>query len=63
MFLYNYFPNLEITRYRNYLLLGIVLFLVGLQFVVFALIADMVKTSRQLTEELFYQWKKDKYKK
>lgn len=61
VFLYNYFPNFEITRYRNYLLLGIALFLVGLQFVVFALIADMIKTSRQLTEEFLYQWKREKY--
>jgi glycosyltransferase involved in cell wall biosynthesis len=62
-FLYHYLPNFEITRYRNYLITGIALFLVGLQFVVFALIADMVKSSRQLTEELMYQWKKDKYDK
>lgn len=61
IFLFNYFPDFNITRYRNYLIFGIALFLVGLQFVVFALIADMIKTSRQLTEELLYQWKKDKY--
>ncbi|MDP1883938.1 MAG: glycosyltransferase family 2 protein [Candidatus Moranbacteria bacterium] len=61
IFLFNYFPDLNITRYRNYLIFGIALFLVGLQFVVFALIADMIKSSRQLTEELMYQWKKDKY--
>lgn len=63
IFLYNYFPDFNITRYRNYLILGISLFLVGLQFVVFALIADMIKSTRQLTEELMYQWKKDKYSK
>jgi hypothetical protein len=61
IFLYNYFPDFKITQYRNYLIFGIALFLVGLQFVVFALIADMIKSSRQLTEELLYQWKKDKY--
>ncbi|MDP1833438.1 MAG: glycosyltransferase family 2 protein [Candidatus Moranbacteria bacterium] len=60
-FLFNYFPDFKITQYRNYLIFGIALFLVGLQFVVFALIADMIKSSRQLTEELMYQWKKDKY--
>lgn len=63
IFLWNYFPDFKITQYRNYLIFGIALFLVGLQFVVFALIADMIKSSRQLTEELMYQWKKDKYKK
>ncbi|MDO8241131.1 MAG: glycosyltransferase family 2 protein [Candidatus Moranbacteria bacterium] len=61
IFLYNYFPDFKITQYRNYLIFGIALFLVGLQFVVFALIADMIKSSRQLTEELMYQWKKDKF--
>ena len=61
IFLYNYFPDFKITQYRNYLIFGIALFLVGLQLVVFALIADMIKSSRQLTEELLYQWRKDKY--
>lgn len=63
IFLWNYFPEFNITQNRNYLIFGISLFLVGLQFVVFALIADMVKSSRQLTEEFMYQWKKEKYKK
>lgn len=63
IFLYNYFPDFKITQYRNYLIFGIAFFLVGLQFVVFALIADMIKSSRQLTEDLMYQWKKEKYKK
>jgi hypothetical protein len=35
--------------------------LLGIQLIVFALIADMIKSSRQLTEELMYQWRKDKY--
>jgi glycosyltransferase involved in cell wall biosynthesis len=61
VFLYNYFPNFEVTQHRNYLILGISLFLIGLQFVVFALIADMIKANRKLTEEFMYQWKKDKY--
>lgn len=63
IFLWNYFPDFKITENRNYLIFGTSLFLIGLQFVVFALIADMVKSSRQLTEEFMYQWKKDKYKK
>lgn len=61
VFLFNYLLDFKITPYRNYLIFGITLFLVGLQFVVFALIADMVKSSRQLTEEFMYQWKKEKY--
>ena len=63
VFLYKYFPNLEVTQHRNYLILGISLFLIGLQFVVFALIADMIKGNRRLNEEFMYQWKKDKYSK
>lgn len=63
VFLYFYIPELKITPYRNYLLFGIALFLVGLQFVVFALIADMIKSNRKLTEDLMYQTKKEKYKK
>jgi len=63
IFLFDYFGSgFKITPFRNYLIFGIALFLVGLQFVVFALIADMIKSSRQLTEEFMYQWKKDKYK-
>jgi len=34
-----------------------------LQFVVFALIADMIKSSRKLTEDQTYLIKRDKYKK
>lgn len=63
IFLYNYFPDFKITQYRNYLIFGIALFLVGLQFVVFALIADMIKSSRKLTEDQMYLFKKEKYRK
>ena len=58
-----YFQDFKITPYRNWLLLSSVLFLIGLQFIVFALIADMIKSSRKLTEDLMYLVKKDKYKK
>jgi len=60
-FLYNYLLDFKITPHRNYLIFGIALFLVGLQFVVFALVADMIKSNRQLTEEFMYQWKKKRY--
>ena len=58
-----YFQDLKVTPYRNYLLLSGTLFLVGLQFVVFALIADMIKSNRKLTEDQMYLFKKEKYKK
>lgn len=63
VFLLLYFPDLEVTRYRNYLFTAIALFLIGMQLVIFALIADMVKGSRQLSEEILYQRRKDKYPK
>lgn len=63
IFIYFYLPEFKITPYRNYLIFGIAFFLVGLQFVVFALVADMIKSGRKLTEDLMYQTKKEKYKK
>ncbi|TSA45063.1 glycosyltransferase [bacterium] len=62
-FLYHYFLTFQITTYRNYILLSFFLFVVGFQFLVFALIADMIKTNRKLTEEQMYFLKKEKYKK
>ena len=63
IFLSLYFQDFKITPYRNYLLLSAVAFLVGLQFTVFALMADMIKTNRRLTEDLMYHFRKEKYKK
>jgi len=62
-FLYLYFQDFKISPYRNYIFLSVILFLVGLQFVVFALIADMIKTNRKLTEDQMYLIKKEKYRK
>lgn len=59
----NYFQEFKITPYRNHLLLAVTLLLVGLQFLVFALIADMIKTNRRTTEEFIYMMKKEQYKK
>ncbi len=58
-----YFQDFKITAHRNYLLAGITLLLVGIQFLVFALIADMIKSNRNLTEEQMYLLKTEKYKK
>ena len=62
IFLYDYFQEFKITPFRNYLLAAIALFLVGLQFFVFALIADMIKSNRKLTEDLMYQIKSERYR-
>ncbi|KKT93806.1 MAG: Glycosyl transferase family 2 [Parcubacteria group bacterium GW2011_GWC1_45_14] len=56
-----YFQDFKITPYRNYLLLAITMLLVGLQFLVFALMADMIKSNRKLTEDQMYLIKKEKY--
>lgn len=61
-FFYNYFIDFKITPYINYIVFSSISLLLGIQLIVFALIADMIKSSRQLTEELMYQWKKEKYK-
>jgi glycosyltransferase involved in cell wall biosynthesis len=61
IFLFHYFLTLKISPYLNYIIFSAISTILGIQLVVFALIADMIKSSRQLTEELFYQWKKDKY--
>jgi len=63
LFLYHYFQTLEITTYRNYLFLSVILMFVGSQLLIFALIADMIKTNRNLTEEQMYLLKKDRLKK
>ena len=55
LFLDRYLPEMKLEANRNYLFTAIALFLIGLQFVIFALIADMVKSSRTLTEELLYK--------
>ncbi len=65
IFIYLYLPELQITPYRNHLLISIAFFLVGLQFIVFALLADMTKTNRQISEDMIYQerlkrWNKEK---
>ncbi|MFZ2188139.1 MAG: glycosyltransferase family 2 protein [Candidatus Moraniibacteriota bacterium] len=63
LFLYHYFQTLQITTYRNYLFLSVILMFVGSQLLIFALIADMIKTNRNLTEEQMYLLKKDRLKK
>jgi glycosyltransferase involved in cell wall biosynthesis len=63
VFLYLYLPELKITPYRNHLLVAIALFLVGLQFIVFAMLADMVRGSRKINEDTIYRMKLAAWKK
>lgn len=62
-FLVLYFQDFRISPYRNYLWFGAASFFLGLQVYVFALIADMIKSSRRLTEDMMYMMKKEKYSK
>lgn len=60
-FFLHYLEDLKISPYINIIVFSSIALLLGIQLIIFALLADMVKSSRQLTEELLYQWKKDKY--
>lgn len=61
IFFYHYFQAFKITPYINYVVFSSIALLLGIQFLIFALVADMIKTNRQLTEETLYQEKKRRY--
>lgn len=64
IFLFQYLAHdFKVTPYLNYLLFTSVTALIGIQLLIFAFIADMIKSSRRLTEDLMYQMKKEKYQK
>lgn len=64
LFLVQYFASgLKVTPYLNYLLSSSVMFIIGIQLLIFAFIADMIKSNRKLTEDLMYQMRKERYKK
>jgi glycosyltransferase involved in cell wall biosynthesis len=62
-FAFHYFQNFKISPYINIVIFSAISIFLGIQLIIFALIADMIKSTRQLEEEIMYQWKKDKYKK
>jgi len=62
-FLGYYFSHFKVSPFRTWLALAVILLLVGVQLLVFALIADMIRNNRKLTEEQMYFLKKEKYKK
>jgi glycosyltransferase involved in cell wall biosynthesis len=63
VFLYNYLQDFKITPYRNWLAFGSILLVLGIQLLIFALIADMIRSHRRLTEENLYLARKRKYAK
>jgi glycosyltransferase involved in cell wall biosynthesis len=60
-FLFNYLQEFKISPFLNYVIFSSLSLILGLQLLVFALIADMIKSNRKITEELSYQHKKSKY--
>lgn len=60
-FFFHYFQDFKIRPYMNFIIFASVALLLGIQLIIFALIADMIRSNRQLTEELLYQRKKDQY--
>jgi glycosyltransferase involved in cell wall biosynthesis len=63
-FLFHYFSNnFKVTPYLNYIIASSVTFIIGIQLLIFAFIADMIKSGRKLTEDLMYQMKKERYSK
>ena len=60
-FLFNYLQNFKISPFINYVIFSSLFLILGIQLLIFALIADMIKSNRKITEELSYQHKKSKY--
>lgn len=61
VFLGYYFQDFKITPYRNWVYFGSVLLILGIQLLIFALIADMIRTQRQISEENLYLARKKRY--
>ncbi|MCK5080878.1 MAG: glycosyltransferase [Candidatus Moranbacteria bacterium] len=60
-FLINYLQEFKISPFLNYIVFSSISLILGIQLLVFALIADMIRSNRKTTEELSYQHKKSKY--
>lgn len=58
-----YFEDFKITPHRNILLVAVTLLVVGIQFLIFAFIADMIKSARKLMEDQAHTLRKWRYKK
>lgn len=62
-FLFFYFQDFKVSPYRNILFFSVTSFVIGLQFVILAFMADMIKSSRRLSEDQLYLTKKAMYSK
>ncbi len=63
VFLAHYLQEFKISPFLNYIIFSSISIMFGIQLIIFALIADMIKSNRQLTEESMYQNKKNRYSK
>jgi len=63
IFLYYYFQDFKITPYRNWLAFASILLILGIQLLIFALVADMIRSQRQISEENLYLIRKERYAK
>lgn len=58
IFLFRYLQTFKITPYLNYVIFSTIFLLLGIQLLIFGLIADMIRSNRQVTEENLYQQRK-----
>ena len=63
VFIFNYLQTFKISPYRNWIGLGSIFLFMGIQFIIFAFLADMVKSNRQLIEDRMYEEKKLQFRK
>ncbi|MBM3256276.1 MAG: glycosyltransferase family 2 protein [Candidatus Moranbacteria bacterium] len=63
IFLFSYFQDFKITPYRNWLIIGSIFMTLGIQLLVFALVADMIRSQRQISEENLYLNRKARFSK
>jgi glycosyltransferase involved in cell wall biosynthesis len=59
-YLYNYYAHgvLKISPYQNWILLASIILILGIQFLVFAFLADMTRSNRKLLEDELYEDRK-----
>jgi len=62
-FLFFYAQTLKITPYRNWLALASILLLLGIQLLIFAFLADMIKSNRRITEDEMCDQRRHRYRK
>ncbi len=63
IFLFYYFQTLKISPYRNWIGLGSIFLFLGIQLMIFAFLADMVKSNRQIIEERMYEERRRQFEK